>query len=267
MNDFFRRMLLHLKKWEVFASRSIQQQSTHKRSNALSESLQSEACPRPISDHHRITTAISELKNYCTVLRLLVDASPDLLFLYDISVRECLYVSRQIFTVLGFSPGEVETMGTLLLENLLHPDDVSLFSEQIRRLILLKDGEVDETECRLKHANGEWRWFHCRGTVLVRDSNGTPQQILGAARDITERKRNEEMLRDQEILAALGRMASRVAHEINNPLANIKNSLFLLKSTALRDHPDVKYLQWTEEEVDRITQVVKKITTPALMDI
>ncbi len=265
MNHLFRKILSHIGKQQDTVSHSQRQHNVQEKSAEQTESFQGETYPKLTLDR-RITTAVSELSNHSELLGLLVDASPDILFLYELPTRECLYVNRQISYTLGFSLKEIETMGTLLLDSLLYPDDAQLFSNQGRRFVSLKDGEIDETECRLKHANGEWRWFHCRGTVLVRDNNGNPQQILGAARDITERKMNEEMLRDQKVLAALGRMAARVAHEINNPLANIKNSLFLLKNTALRDHPDAKYLQWTEEEVDHIAQVVKKITTSALID-
>jgi PAS domain S-box-containing protein len=219
------------------------------------------------TSNHRITTTIGEVQNYSTLLGFLIDASPDILFLYELPTRECLYVSHQIFRALGFSAEDVDSMGTLLLDHLLCPEDAPSFAAQVMRFISLRDGESDEVECRLKHANGEWRWFHCRGTVLMRDQDGIPQQVLGVARDITSRRRQEEVLRDREVLTALGRMAAHLAYEINNPLANIKNSLFLLKSTALRDHPDAKYLQWTEEEVDRIAQVIKKIATPTLANI
>jgi nitrogen-specific signal transduction histidine kinase len=85
--------------------------------------------------------------------------------------------------------------------------------------------------------------------------------MLCAARDITLRKRNEETVRNLEVQAALSHMASYVAYEINKPLANIKNMLFLLRNVVTPDHPDTKYLRWTEDEVDRIAQTLRRIST------
>src|SRR5262249_2419630 len=60
------------------------------------------------------------------------------------------------------------------------------------------DGTVLELECRMKHKDGQWRWFICRELIFMRAADGWPQQILGVAQDITERRQGEEMLREQE---------------------------------------------------------------------
>jgi len=51
------------------------------------------------------------------------------------------------------------------------------------------------SEYRVRHANGEWRTFHNREIVFRRTPDGTPQQILGTAQDVTESRRIEELLR------------------------------------------------------------------------
>lgn len=63
----------------------------------------------------------------------------------------------------------------------------------------------------------------------IRDSSG---HVIGAskiARDISERKRAEEALRRTEKLAAAGRLAATIAHEINNPLEAVTNLIYLAK--------------------------------------
>jgi PAS domain S-box-containing protein len=91
----------------------------------------------------------------------------------------------------------------------------------------------------------------------VRDENGA---IVGAAkfaRDISQRKANERALRTTERLAAVGRLAATVAHEINNPLEAVTNLVYLAKQVAVRD--DVQeFLASAEEELERIAQLTKQ---------
>jgi signal transduction histidine kinase len=62
------------------------------------------------------------------------------------------------------------------------------------------------------------------------DDRGKPWQYMAIRYDITERKRQEQRLRDQAALTTLGEMAAVVAHEVRNPLAGIRGGVQLLAS-------------------------------------
>ena len=81
----------------------------------------------------------------------------------------------------------------------------------------------------------------------------------GFVRDITKRKRVEEALRASEKLAATGRMAARIAHEINNPLAGIKNAFLLIKDATPEDPLSSKYVDLVEREIERIARIVRQM--------
>jgi signal transduction histidine kinase len=76
---------------------------------------------------------------------------------------------------------------------------------------LAEDDTVIETEYRMRHSNGEWRWLHTYNTIFTRDSNGEPRQILGTAQDITERKRLE-----QEVLEIAAQEQRRIGVELHD---------------------------------------------------
>lgn len=82
-------------------------------------------------------------------------------------------------------------------------------------------------------------------------------QIIGAskiARDISAQKRAEETLRMTEKLAAVGRMASSIAHDINNPLEAITNLLFLLEGEKLSERGKY-FLSTAQHELARVSHV------------
>jgi len=91
----------------------------------------------------------------------------------------------------------------------------------------------------------------------VRDHSG---QIVGAAkilRDISARKALELSLLQAEKLAATGRVAATIAHEINNPLEAVVNLLYLARQQAT-DPAQAEYLVAAEGEVARVSHIAKQ---------
>jgi PAS domain S-box-containing protein len=85
-------------------------------------------------------------------------------------------------------------------------------------------------------------------------------QIIGAskiARDITAQKQAEEVMRQAEKLAMLGRMAATISHEIRNPLDTVTNLLFLMEGCLL-DQESRGYLKSAQEELQRISRITRQ---------
>jgi PAS domain S-box-containing protein len=91
----------------------------------------------------------------------------------------------------------------------------------------------------------------------VKDEQG---RVIGASkilRDISTRKRMERSLLQAEKIAATGRMAATIAHEINNPLEAVMNLLFLLR-TKITDNEGLNYLTTAESELGRVSHIAKQ---------
>jgi two-component system sporulation sensor kinase C len=91
------------------------------------------------------------------------------------------------------------------------------------------------------------------------DRAGQTNQLLLEARDITVRRRAEAALQEVDTLTTMGRVAARVAHEINNPLAGIQNSFLLIKGAIPVTHPHYAYVGAIEREIDRIAAVTRQL--------
>ncbi len=91
----------------------------------------------------------------------------------------------------------------------------------------------------------------------VKDGQG---KVIGASkilRDISGRRRIEQSLLQAEKIAATGRMAATIAHEINNPLEAVTNLLYLLRPM-ITDPAGIDYLSSAEDELGRVSHIAKQ---------
>jgi len=101
-----------------------------------------------------------------------------------------------------------------------------------------------------------WTWL-----VSTYPIRTTPNQVRWAGlivQDISERKRSEETLRKTEKLAATGRLAASIAHEVNNPLEAITNLLYLLRNFCDLDEAALRYVTMAEREGKRIAEIAQQ---------
>jgi PAS domain S-box-containing protein len=104
--------------------------------------------------------------------------------------------------------------------------------------------------------NRPWTWLASAYPVRTH-----PQQVRWVGvivLDASDRKRSEEALRRTEKLAATGRLAASIAHEINNPLEAITNLLFLLRNFCQLDETALKYVAMAEHEAQRVAEITQQ---------
>jgi PAS domain S-box-containing protein len=135
-----------------------------------------------------------------------------------------------------------------------HPDDRPRMAKAWRHSLLT--GEPYDIEHRIRTASGQYRWM--RSSALPRhDKAGSIVKWYGTTEDIEERKRAEQALMQSEKLAAVGRLASSIAHEINNPLEAVTNLIYLARQKALL--PEVlEYLESAERELRRVSAIANQ---------
>jgi len=119
----------------------------------------------------------------------------------------------------------------------------------------IKKGKVWKGEICNKNRSGKYYWV---ATTIVPFLNkkGEPYQYLAIRYDITQRKIQEEMLHRQDKLAAVGELATGVAHEIRNPLTSIRGySEFLATEETNPEKKEIFNI--ILEEIDRLNEIVE----------
>jgi PAS domain S-box-containing protein len=152
----------------------------------------------------------------------------------------------------GYTANEVIGKSVLLL---IPPE---LQSEEPEILRKLTSGErIEHYETLRRRKNGEM--FNVSLTISpIRDLSGRIVGISKIARDITERKQTDAALFESERLAAIGRMAASIAHEVNNPLEAILNISYLLSQNPSLDQEARDYTQLLLSEVVRVSEITKQ---------
>ena len=129
-------------------------------------------------------------------LQLALEAAEVSVWEYDLASGRVAF-SRQLGPMLGYEYDEVPA-GIDAWEALTHTADVKRL-----RVAVVKHyrGEIPhiELDYRVRARNGEWRWLQTRGRIVARDAAGRPQRMSGTHRDITQRRREDEMMRLQEL--------------------------------------------------------------------
>lgn len=101
-------------------------------------------------------------------------------------------------------------------------------------------------------------WFRVRYDSIPAEPQLDAGSIL-LITDITDQKRLQETLRMSERLAATGRLAHTIAHEINNPLEALANLLYLVQQDESVDPRSRYYVDQASLELNRVSQITKQI--------
>lgn len=145
---------------------------------------------------HEQRTALEALRDRETFISAINNTARVVIILYDLTTSKFVYVNNYVEQVLGFSVEEFQAMDNEAALALIHPEDVEATINFIKRSQIAQDGEHLLHEYRLRHQNGEYRWFQASNAVFERDVNNTAKSLLNVLEDISERKEAEQALRE-----------------------------------------------------------------------
>ncbi len=163
------------------------------------------------------------------------------------------YVNDRFCEISQYSRAELIGQDHRILNSGLHPRE---FFEEMYRTI--GGGKVWHGEIRNKAKNGAFYWVDTT-IVPFLDENGRPYQYIAVRYDISERKKSEAALRQQEALAQLGKMAAVVAHEVRNPLAGIRGAVQVIGRRLPADSPETAVIDEIVSRIDTLNDIVQDL--------
>ena len=198
-----------------------------------------------ITSSKAIETSLRESED-----RLRIAAETAHLGIWEVSIpemrMECSDICKSNF---GRAPGEPFSYEDILAS--IHPDDLPVMQEAVRSSIA--NGTQYRSEYRVLWPDGTLHWIVASGRALYHEA-GQPTHMVGVTMDSTERRLAETALLQSEKLAAVGRLAASIAHEINNPLESVTNLLYLARGgTKIEEIQD--YLDTAERELRRVSVI------------
>jgi PAS domain S-box-containing protein len=121
-------------------------------------------------------------------------ASPDIIYIYDIKLQKNVYNNHKLTEFLGYTVEEIDRNGDAFLLEIIHPDDRKIVQAIAEERARSQEDKIYEFTYRMLTKLGHYVWLESKEVVFQRDSENYPVQILGFARDITERKESEEKI-------------------------------------------------------------------------
>ncbi|MBC8040915.1 MAG: PAS domain S-box protein [Opitutaceae bacterium] len=211
---------------------------------------------RDLSGEKARQASEEQLRQTAELNQLVLRASNDGIWDWLIDERRITFSDR-CREMLGYTAEELPDDGAVWLA-LLHPEDAGRRADVLRRH--WEEGAPYVFEYRVKHKDGNWRWFVSRGITLF-DAQGRPHRMVGSRTDITEQKRTDAELLQSRKLRAVGEMVGGIAHEFNNLLTPMLLHAELLGYTHGENQKLMAHLGPIRAGVERARELTQRILT------
>ena len=204
-----------------------------------------------ISERLRADTKLRESERH---YRELYEKANDAIYTHDLQ-GNLTSMNEAGERFLGYSHKELLAMN---MAQLLPPEDLEHAQQMVERKLA---GDLTNTvyELRVRTKEGQYLTAEISSTLIYQ--NGKPVGVQGIARDMTERKRMEEQIRQAQKMDAVGRLAGGVAHDFNNRLTAIMGFTDLLLKRTDQQAQQYYYLEQIKLASERATELTRQLLT------
>ncbi len=211
-----------------------------------------EKIQQEIAERKHAQEALAEERN---LLRTLIDHLPDFVYVKDV---ECRFLIANN-TLARF-------VGANAPHDLIGKTDADFFLPEtaqdlhVNDQMVIRSGEalINHEESIINQHTGETHWI-LTTKMSLRDSHENIVGLVGIGRDITERVRMEQRMREAERMAYIGKITTSLSHEIRNPLSAIKMNLQILKKNHELADKARRHIDISVREMIRLESMLDEI--------
>jgi two-component system NtrC family sensor kinase len=214
-----------------------------------------------ISDRKRMEKELKEANDFLTNL---IESSVDGIIVTN-TKGDILIFNKGAENILGYKREEV--VGKMPIRNIYPPGVAKEVMEKLRSPDFGGMGKLTSFPIVHRRKDGELIEGDLSAS-LIYDEQGKEIASVGIFKDLRERLRIERELREMqqallqsEKLAAMGKLTSQIAHELNNPIYGIMNTLELLKTEVPPESKRRRILELSLSETHRLTEMLRNMLT------
>jgi PAS domain S-box-containing protein len=196
------------------------------------------------------------LKESQEFIQRIADTTPNILYIYDIEEYRNIYCNQGITTILGYTDSEIKGMGSLLLDVVVHPDDLTRIKEHYQQVRGSKSEDLFVIEYRMRDIHGKWKWFYSQETVFFRNVDQTVKQVIGAASDISQLKETE--IRLHSSLSEKEMLLREVHHRVKNNLGLV-DSLLSMQARYINDVEALKSVSDSQKRIHAMSLIHEQL--------
>lgn len=197
----------------------------------------------------------------------LFENAKDILFTLDLE-GNVTSLNKSAEEVMGWTKAEALSIN---LKSLVAPEHANLCNQIMQRI--LNEEPLQHFEINLLRKDGRKAVLETSARLIY--SDGQKQGIQGIARDVTERRQLESMLRQSQKLDAIGRLSGGLAHDFNNLLCVISGHAELLYERLEETLPAARNVMQIKKAVESASTLVrqllafsrKQVFHPQIMDL
>jgi signal transduction histidine kinase len=190
-------------------------------------------------------------KRQAKVFATALDAAAPGVWTWDIR-NNLIYWDARCQALFGAGGNHPESLPYTQFFSFLHPEDREETETALRNA--LSSGFYDMIH-RVLWPDGSVHWLRCKGRIDDRDE---PRRLTGISLSVDWILQVQNAIRNEERLAATARMADTLAHQINNPLQALGNSLYLMQEAGL-DGAIQELLATSRASYDRVAQITRRL--------
>ena len=149
--------------------------------------------------------AENELKSNQLFIKKITDLTPAIIVTYNIHSGKNHFINEAIYTMLGYNPEEVLNQGNDFFNSIIHPEDLEEIKGKNAQILAFanlpeqfRNNEmISELNYRIRHKNGNYRWFQSFSTIFSRNANKLVEEVLNIYMDISEQVNTSQQLREK----------------------------------------------------------------------